>query len=252
MAKRRNFQNPDLDGAAFFWPGKPTGILLIHGFTATTVEIRPLAEYFSRAGFSVAGPLLPGHNTSAEDLNTRLWQEWVAAVDQSYQMLRSTCERVIVGGESLGGLLTLHLASLHPEIAGLLVYSPALRTKNIRRARIARFFLPMLAKGESADSKEPLPWQGYTDFPVKAAYQLYLFQRIVERRLSLVKQPALIFQGEKDRRIESNSSPIILDAIASTRKELVWMKNSGHCVVIDQEYAEVMAHSLSFVQSILQ
>ncbi len=252
MVERCKMQNADLDGAAFYWPGSSTGILLIHGFTATPVEIRPLAEFFQRAGFSVAGPLLPGHNTTPEDLNHRDWREWAAAVDQSYQMLRSTCETVFVGGESLGGLLSFYLATLHPEIAGILAYSPALRVKSIRQARFARFFMSIRAKRSNGKSTEPLPWQGYTVYPVKAAYQLYRLQRFVEPRLKTVNQPALILQGEKDRTIDPNSAQIIFDGIASSRKDLVWMKNSGHCIVLDQEYEQVMSKSLSFVQSILQ
>ncbi len=252
MVDRCSMQNADMDGSAFFWPGNSIGILLIHGFTATTVEVRPLAEYFRRAGFSVAGPLLPGHNTSPEDLNQRRWQEWAAAADQAFQMLQSTCKSVFVGGESLGGLLAFYLASLHPEAAGVLAYSPALRVKSIRRSRFARFFISIMAKRSNGKSTEPLPWQGYTAYPVKAAYQLYRLQQFIEPRLKLVAQPALIVQGEKDRTIDPNSSQIIFDAISSPRKELVWMKNSGHCIILDQEYEQVMTRSLSFVQSILE
>jgi len=244
-------QNPDLDGSAFFWTGKPIGILLIHGFTATTVEIRPLAQYFRRNGYSVAGPLLPGHGTTAEDLNTKNWKEWVAAADQSYQLLKSSCERVIIGGESMGGLISLYLASIHPEITGLLLYSPALRVKKLRRTQIARFFMPIMAKHNSGKTKEPLPWQGYTVYPVQAAYQLFRFQQFVAPCLGRVNQPALIMQGAKDRTIDPNSSKVIFDAIASRQKELVWKKNSGHCVVLDAEYEEVMAKSLAFIESIL-
>jgi carboxylesterase len=245
------FQNPQLDGSAFFWAGNPVGILLIHGFTATTVEIRPLAEFFHRAGYSVAGPLLPGHGTSAEDLNSKSWKEWVAAADQSYQLLKSTCQQVIVGGESMGGLISLFLASIHPEIAGLLLYSPALKVKKLRRTQIARFFMPIMAKHNTGTSKEPLPWQGYTVYPVRAAYQLFRLQRFVAPSLKRVNQPSLIMQGEKDRTIDPKSSGVIFEAISSQKKELEWLKNSGHCVVLDQEYEQVMAKSLAFVQSIL-
>ncbi|TLN20451.1 alpha/beta fold hydrolase, partial [bacterium] len=215
------------------------------------VEIRPLAQFFHQKGFSVAGPLLPGHGTSPEDLNARNWKEWLAAADESYQLLKSTSQRVIVGGESLGGLLSLYLGSLHPEIAGLLLYAPALRSDKLRQTRLARFFKAIVPKNYPVKPKEPLPWQGYTVHPVKAAYQLYSLQHIVEPRLKLVNQPTLIVQGEKDRTIDPRGAQIIYDSISSSRKELVWMKNSGHCVVIDQEYEQVMAISLSFVQSIL-
>ena len=60
--------NPHLEGDSFFWEGGEVGILLIHGFTATTAEVRPLAEFLHKNGYTVAGPLLPGHYTKPDDL----------------------------------------------------------------------------------------------------------------------------------------------------------------------------------------
>ena len=41
-------KNPHLKGGPFFWGAGPTGILLVHGFTATTAEVRPLAQALQR------------------------------------------------------------------------------------------------------------------------------------------------------------------------------------------------------------
>ena len=68
MKLNNYMKNPQLDGEDFFVQGNSTGILLIHGFTATTTEVRLLAENLHHVGFTVAGPLLPGHGTHPEDL----------------------------------------------------------------------------------------------------------------------------------------------------------------------------------------
>ena len=34
--ERRFIVNPHLEGEPFFWPGGPDGVLLVHGYTATT------------------------------------------------------------------------------------------------------------------------------------------------------------------------------------------------------------------------
>ena len=36
--------NPHLEGGPFFWEAGPVGVLLLHGYTATTAEMRPLAK----------------------------------------------------------------------------------------------------------------------------------------------------------------------------------------------------------------
>ncbi len=54
-------RNAQLDGDSFFWQGGATGILLIHGFTATTAQVRLLANFLQARNYTVAAPLLPGH-----------------------------------------------------------------------------------------------------------------------------------------------------------------------------------------------
>ena len=102
-----HLHNPHLPGDEFFWPGGSTGILLCHGFTATTAEVRPLGKVLAAAGYTIAGPLLPGHNTSPADLNRTRWQDWVRVYDEMLEKLYDHCETVIVGGESTGALLGL-------------------------------------------------------------------------------------------------------------------------------------------------
>ena len=82
-----NLFNPHLEGDPFFWEGGPTGILLVHGFTATPAEVRLLAKILHERGFTVAGPLLPGHGTKPEDLNRVRWQDWVEEGEKAYRQL---------------------------------------------------------------------------------------------------------------------------------------------------------------------
>ena len=56
--------NPELEGGSFFWRGGETGVLLLHGLTSTTAEVRPLAKRLLNEGYTVSGILLPGHGTT--------------------------------------------------------------------------------------------------------------------------------------------------------------------------------------------
>ena len=49
-------RNDHLDGEDFHFKGNEIGILLIHGFTATTTEVRLIAEKLHQAGYTVAAP----------------------------------------------------------------------------------------------------------------------------------------------------------------------------------------------------
>ena len=113
--------NPTLEGDAFVWEAGSTGVLLFHGFTATTAEMRPVATAFHDAGLTVSAPLLPGHGTRPQDLNRVRWQDWTSAAEAAYQDLAARCERVVVGGESMGAVVALGLAARHPD-AGVKAY----------------------------------------------------------------------------------------------------------------------------------
>ena len=63
--------------ASFFLSGSRTGCLLLHGFTSTPAELRPLGEALHRAGYTVHAPLLPGHGTSPEDLLHITYCDWI-------------------------------------------------------------------------------------------------------------------------------------------------------------------------------
>src|SRR5580658_8361282 len=74
----------------------PNGVLVLHGFTGNPRSMRPLAEAFADAGFSVDLPLLPGHGTSVDDLLTTSWEDWSRAADRAYTELAAHCDRTVV------------------------------------------------------------------------------------------------------------------------------------------------------------
>jgi carboxylesterase len=244
-------RNPHLEGGPFFWEGGAQGILLVHGFTATVAEVRPLAERLRPDGYTIAAPLLPGHYTEPADLNRVRWQDWVGAVEEMYQRLKTQCERVVVGGESTGGLLSLYLASQHPEVAGILLYAPALRLtlrrRDVLRLYLAAPFRPWVPK-QNIDSNEL--WQGYPVNPLKGTIQLLALQRQMRPRLKEIHQPVLIVQGQKDTTVHPGVPEMIYQGISSTIKEMYWMERSAHCVILDCELEQVTQINRQFLEKV--
>ncbi len=244
--------NTHLEGGAFFWEAGPVGVFLSHGLTATPAEVRPFARRLHGAGYTVAGPLLTGHGTTPEDLNQTRWQEWVTAGEETYQKLASHCEQIFLGGESMGALMALYLASEHPESVGVLAYAPAIRLNLGRRDRLmlhlgARF-VPSIAK---SNWQPCAGWQGYRVNPLRAVLQFFRMQKEVLRRLPLIHQPVLIVQGNQDDAIAPESGEIICEGVSSTMVETHWMENSGHTVILDDEFEDVVALTLRFLKRVL-
>jgi len=247
-------RNPHLEGDAFFWQGGKTGALLIHGFTATTAEVRWLGKYLHERGYTVSGPLLPGHLTTPQDMNRRRWREWTGAVEEAYKQLATRCEHIFVCGESMGGLLALLLASEHPEIAGIVVYSPALRIANhasaMRLAHLLQRFVPHVKKPVREPSAADARWKGYTVNPIPALVQMHNLQRQVRSRLQAIHQPLLVIQGRLDQTIDLQSGEIILANVSSQDKEMRWLEQSTHCVILDCEWEQAADLTLRFIERV--
>lgn len=245
--------NPHLEGEAFLWEAGSVGVLLSHGYTATTAEVRLFAKRLHEKGYSVAGPLLAGHGTRPEDLNRVTWQDWVASGEKVYEQLKSRCEHVFLGGESMGGLVALVLAGRYPEVRGVMLYAPAIKltisTADKVKLYLGSSFMPF-AKREAMDASDK--WQGYDpELPTKGIVQLLRFQDAVIKMLPNVSQPILVLQGRKDKTVDASAGDIILRGVRSTIKEHHWMEGSAHPILLDGELDAVTELSLRFIESAL-
>jgi carboxylesterase len=244
--------NPHFDGGPFFLEGGRTGVLLSHGYTATCWEVRLLAEALHAHGYTVAGPLLPGHGSQATDLNRVRWQDWAAAGETVYQRLHGQCQQVFAGGESMGSLVALHLASRHPEIAGLLCYAPAIQLNMSASTRLMlRLAAPFVAQIGRASLDRADVWQGYPGLPLKGALQLLQFQRAVMADLPKIHQPLLICQGRLDTTVDPQAGDLILRAIKSELKEHHWLEKSSHVITLEQELERVTEITVAFIEKAL-
>ena len=103
----------EIGPSEFFLSGDSgKALLLLHGFTASAAEMRPLGDFFHKRGYTVYAPLLPGHGTTPEDLKERTYEDFIGAAMAGYEKLKAIqgIEEIYVVGQSMGGLLALYLA----------------------------------------------------------------------------------------------------------------------------------------------
>ncbi|MCH7415514.1 alpha/beta hydrolase [Belliella sp. R4-6] len=105
----------------------PYSIVYIHGFGASEMEGNPvnrmLAEHF---GANLYLARLPEHGIKREDAMKHMSaQKLMDSAREAYMIGKSLGDSVIVVGTSMGGALTLNLASERPDIKAVVLYSPA-------------------------------------------------------------------------------------------------------------------------------
>jgi len=212
-----------------------------------------LAKRLHEKGYTVAGPLLAGHGTRPDNLNHVTWRDWVDSAEKVYEQLSAHCKQVFIGGQSMGGVVALQLASQHPEAVGVLLYAPAIKLTMTTLDKIKLYagslFMSEVAR-ESLDGSDN--WQGYPGLPLKGAIQLLQMQGAVLQRLSLIKQPVIVFQGRKDTTVDATAGDIILQGVNSTLKEHHWMERSSHAITIDCELDEVADLTARFMEKTLK
>ncbi len=247
-------QHAHLDPSAFLLPGGSTGVLLIHGFTGSPPEMRLVGDYLHQRGYTVSGPLLPGHGTTVDDMNRRQWTEWTGCVEKALADLQSRCETVFVGGLSMGAILTLYLAAHHPELPGIVVYSPAVWPANrlVYLTPIVKYLISKQPQSSIKDLTDPEAdrrlWS-YEENPVFAAHELLKLVRQVRRALPRIAQPLLVIHSILDSAIHPDSARRTYEQAGSADKELVTLYNSGHCITVDSEWESVAEKTYEFIQA---
>jgi carboxylesterase len=235
--------------------GGPIGVLLVHGFTGSPAEIRPVAGWLNQAGYTVLAPCLIGHGTSPPDLNRVRWQQWVDQVESAYVELKSHCQLVFAGGLSLGSLLSLYLGARQPAILGLLLYSPPLVVWD-RRAYLIPLIkytvsVAMKSGDDFVDSRAKEKIWNYPGFPLKAAHQGLKFQKEVRRCLPQVSCPLLVIHSMRDPVVPKQSISLIKERAGSTEMEFIELRNCGHVITLDAEWETVAHSSHRFMEKLL-
>lgn len=231
------------DVAPFSFGGGPRGVLLLHGFTGSPFELRPLGEALAGRGFTVSAPALPGHGPDAPRLHRMRWEDWVGGARAAFDALGARCASVGVAGLSMGGLLTLELSlSRRERVAAVVLMSTALwlpewqmrgLTRIARTPLLRRLGVPKLGGSDIADEemRRRLPTRG---MPFAPLGQLVAGMRQVRPRLRDVDRPALVMHGAHDHTIP----PACTDALCAELRgpvERLALPRSFHVVTVDVE-----------------
>lgn len=222
----------------FSYEGGDIGCLLLHGFTSTPQEMRPLGQFLKDEGFTVHGVLLAGHGTRVEELHATTWRDWYRSAYQGWQTLQGSCTRVFVIGQSLGGALALHLAA-HVPLSGVIALSAPLVTdvKLLWLARTLRYLWRYRKKGQSNihDPAALAERVCYDHTPNRSNEQAILFMRHLHEDLPEVHTPALLMHSRHDQTVDPATMPCIYERLGAEDKQMMWLENCGHVVTVDYD-----------------
>ena len=218
-------------------------VLLLHGYTGTTAEMRPLGNHLHSLGYTVLCPRLPGHGTSVEDLNETVASQWVAAAKLGYAILAKQYSKIYVAGLSMGALLAIVIAATEKvEKAAFLATPIFLQDKRAPFLPILRYFIHYLPKHKRNYHEMQKYCQAYDRMPTKPLTSLFaLIKACKEELVQEITVPCLVLQSTIEHTVEPKSAQYIYDNLGTPKeiKKLVWLEKSGHILTLDAEHEKV-------------
>jgi carboxylesterase len=220
--------------------------MLLHGFTGQTDELRGPAELLQQNGLTVFVPRLPGHGTNSRDFRTTGWRDWLGSATDAYLELAAEFEDVMVGGLSMGGLISTIIAARFP-VSRVALLAPAFFTTNplVPFTPLLRFFVPPIPKTKPEEKEDPVQqfladeywnWQ----WPTQTA-SLYRLMRMARRSLRHFSVPILTVVSKKDETVPLKVARYIEKWSPSVEKKTVVLEESGHVVTTGVEKERVAA-----------
>jgi carboxylesterase len=240
----------------------PDACLLLHGFTGTPEEVRPIGVALARAGIRSVGPLLPGHGRSPEDLFTTTHAELIDAAKEAFLSLRGA-RRVYLCGLSAGAAIAVHLASRSwigeglPDLAAMVLLAPAIQFSGagwLYAEVVGRLpALPiMFSKGArdiaEVDDRQKEP-SAYTAVPMRWGRELRELSEEAQKLAPRVRVRTLILQGGKDRTVSLSGARKLSRLMGTVHPpEVRVLPLSGHVLPLDRDSAQVCQDVVRFFQ----
>jgi len=236
-----------------------TGVLLIHGYMAAPLEVKPLARHLGRRGIWVYAPRLRGHATSPEDLAGRSYQEWIRSVETGYAIIRNICKRVVIGGFSTGAGLALELSTRLDDAAGVFAVCPPMRLNDFSARfvpavdvwnRLMKRMQLNGAKMEFVENHPENPHINYRRNPISGIRELGRLMEFLEPKLPCVRSPALIIQSIGDPVVNPKGSRRLFDLLGSEQKEYVLFAFKRHGILLGEGADRVHRTISAFVEKL--
>lgn len=227
-------------------------VLLLHGFTGNSADVRMLGRFLQKEGYTSHGPIYRGHGLTPEDIiesNPDLWWEDVLEAYHYLQFLGYT--EIVVAGLSLGGLLALKLAYTEDVKAVIPICTPIFFDNEKQLTAGFRQYAKeykQLEKKDAATIEQEL--DQLMDNSTTLFEQIGAFVEDVNQHVASIDVPTLIIQAKDDEMINPQSAPFIYDHIRSSKKEIKWYDEAGHAITLGPKRDEVHQDVYNFLASL--
>jgi carboxylesterase len=236
----------------FTFEGGPRAVLLLHGFTGNSADVRMLGRYLEKRGYTCHAPHYKGHGVPPEELVHTGPEDWWKDVTEGYEFLKSKGHKEIaVAGLSLGGVFSLKLGytvpikGIVPMCAPMYIKSEKVMYEGI--LEYAREF--KRREGKSIEQIEA-EMEDFKKTPMNTLKALQNLIADVRDHVDHIYAPTFVVQARHDHMINTDSANIIYNGIESDDKSIKWYEESGHVITLDKEKEQLHEDVFQFLESL--
>lgn len=236
----------------FFFEAGKRAVLLLHGFTGNSADVRMLGRYLERKGYTSLAPHYKGHGVPPEELIHTGPDEWWEDVISSYNQLKEAgYDEIAVAGLSLGGVFSLKLGYNMPLKGIVTMCAPmTMKTTDLMFEGVLKY-----AKDyKKFEGKEaPLIEQELEALRVQGMPSLQELRELineVRHEITNLYAPLFVVQGRLDTVINPESADIIYETTESIVKDQKWYEKSGHVITLGPEKEQLHEDVFAFLESL--
>lgn len=227
-------------------------VLLLHGFTGNSADVRMLGRYLQKKGYTSHGPIYHGHGLTPEDLIESSPELWWEDVLEAYHYLQYLgYHEIAVAGLSMGGALGLKLSLLEDVKAVIPMCTPMFfdnKTQLTAGFKVfAREYKQLERKSEKLVNVE-------VDELVESSSNLFNqignFITDVSKEVHKIDIPSFVIQARDDHIINPESATYIYENISSENKHIKWYDDAGHAITLGNKRDQLHKDVYEFLESL--
>jgi carboxylesterase len=236
--------------------GGPHGALVLHGFTGNPHSVKGVARALAAAGFAVECPRLAGHGTTVEDMLTTTWDDWSRDAEAALDRLRARLGdggRVVVAGLSMGGAMTLWLATRHADLAGIALVNAVAEPAGDMRGLVVDAIADgtEVFPGIGSDIADPDSTESaYQGTPLRPLLTLIDAVIAFQPDLPSITCPVLLLTSPQDHVVPPSNSDHVAASVSGP-VERVALERSYHVATLDYDRDLVEERIVEFARKVV-
>ncbi|MGG2025686.1 carboxylesterase [Gottfriedia sp. S16(2024)] len=236
----------------FTFEGGDRAVLLLHGFTGHSADVRMLGRFLEKQGYTCHAPHYKGHGVPPDELVHTGPEDWWKDVMEAYQFLKDKGHQKIAAvGLSLGGVFALKLGYTVPLNGIVTMCSPMyIKSEEIMYEGVLAYTREFKKREGKSPEQIEVEMEEFKKTPMNTLKALQGLIKEVRENVDTVYAPTFVVQSTVDEMINTDSAIIIYNEVQSDQKKLKWYENSTHVITLGQEKDMLHEDVLAFLNEL--